>query len=411
MPRFILTALGSDGDLHPFLGLAKVLKARGHDVFLIANPVQQQAIESAGIQFLPVGTKQDYYDTINNPQLWDKLNAADVVSKMAGQLVKPILDHILQLNITGQTVVVASSLAFGARVAQDALKIPTATVHLQPAVLISTVMPGKYAGLPDFSFLPQWWWKLVFRLADVMWDKNVAKPINDARAAYKLPPVKRILTRYGNSPSRVIGFWPDFFAPMAPDWPSQVRLAGFPYYDGEDVYPIDPKLEQYLLDGEPPVCVSLGTANKHSAQDYTSAIQSILRLGQRGLILTRHPEQLPPLPVGIVHFEYAPFSKILPRCKALIHHGGVGTTAQAIRAGCPQLILPMTHDQPDNANRVEKLGIGRALCRGASQKRIEQELRFILHHSSIQAKAGEFAKLAVQTDGLKNAADWVEEMV
>jgi rhamnosyltransferase subunit B len=244
-----------------------------------------------------------------------------------------------------------------------------------------------------------------------MWDKNVAAPVNEVRAMCKLGPVARILTRYGNSPSRVIGLWPDFFAPVAADWPGQARLAGFPFYDGEDVYPIDPKLEQFLGKGEAPICVSLGTANVHGAEDYASAIRSISRLGQRGLFLTRHPQQLPELPEGVMHFDYAPFSKVLPRCKAIVHHGGVGTTAQSIGAGCPQLVLPMTHDQPDNGNRVEKLGIGRALGTGVSAKRLEEELRYILHHPSMRMKAEELAKRAREQDGLKNAADWVEEMV
>jgi len=85
-------------------------------------------------------------------------------------------------------------------------------------------------------------------------------------------------------------------------------------------------------------------------------------LGQRGILLTQHPEQLPDeLPTGIQQFAYLPFSKILPRALALVHHGGIGTTAQAIAAGIPQVIRPMAHDQPDTAARVEKLGIGVSL--------------------------------------------------
>ena len=78
--------------------------------------------------------------------------------------------------------------------------------------------------------------------------------------------------------------------------------------------------------------------------------------------MTRYPEQLPnPLPKGVRHCGYIPFSQLLPRAAALVHHGGIGTTAQALAAGIPQLIMPMSHDQPDNAARVQRLGVGRSL--------------------------------------------------
>jgi UDP:flavonoid glycosyltransferase YjiC (YdhE family) len=85
-------------------------------------------------------------------------------------------------------------------------------------------------------------------------------------------------------------------------------------------------------------------------------------LNLRGILLTQYPEQLPEsLPQGIEHFKYLPFSEVLPHVAALVHHSGIGTTAQAIAAGIPQVMRPMAHDQPDNAARVEKLGIGISL--------------------------------------------------
>ena len=101
---------------------------------------------------------------------------------------------------------------------------------------------------------------------------------------------------------------------------------------------------------------------KHADQFFRDCIEACQLLGQRGILLTQHPEQLTAeLPENIQHFAYLPFSKVLPRVLALVHHGGIGTTAQAIAAGIPQVIRPMAHDQPDTAARVEKLGIGATL--------------------------------------------------
>ena len=77
------------------------------------------------------------------------------------------------------------------------------------------------------------------------------------------------------------------------------------------------------------------------------------------MFLTQYPEQLPArLPNGVRHFNYIPFSTVLPRAAAFVHHGGIGTTAQALAAGVPQLVVPLAHDQPDNAVRIRHLGVG-----------------------------------------------------
>ena len=100
----------------------------------------------------------------------------------------------------------------------------------------------------------------------------------------------------------------------------------------------------------------------HGQAFFAAAVDACRRLGRRGILLSRHTEHLPPsLPGTVMHAAYAPFSELLPRAAALVHHGGIGTTAQAMRAGVPQLLMPMSHDQPDNALRVEKFGVGAAL--------------------------------------------------
>jgi rhamnosyltransferase subunit B len=140
-------------------------------------------------------------------------------------------------------------------------------------------------------------------------------------------------------------------------------LTSFVYYDkqnGNEELPDG--LEKFLSAGRPPIIFTAGTAMKHADKFFLDCIEACQLLGQRGILLTQHPEQLPAeLPQNIQHFAYLPFSEVLPRSLALVHHGGIGTTAQAIAAGIPQVIRPMAHDQPDTAARVEKLSIGASL--------------------------------------------------
>ena len=166
-----------------------------------------------------------------------------------------------------------------------------------------------------------------------------------------------------HSPQKNLGLFPDWFAQPQTDWPPQTQLTSFVYYDkqngNED---IPDRLEEFISAGSPPIIFTAGTAMKHANQFFLNCIEACRLLGQRGILLTQHPEQLPAeLPKGIEHFAYLPFSKVLPRALALVHHGGIGTTAQAIAAGIPQVIRPMAHDQPDTAVRVEKMGIGVSL--------------------------------------------------
>src|SRR5262249_33834850 len=126
--------------------------------------------------------------------------------------------------------------------------------------------------------------------------------------------------------------------------------------------PVERDVARFLTDGEPPVVFTPGTGNRHARDFFAAAADACVRLGRRGLFLTRFAEQLPAqLPDGVRHFAWVPLSKLLPHASALVHHGGIGTSAAALAAGIPQVVMPFSHDQPDNAARLERLGVARPL--------------------------------------------------
>lgn len=355
----LLCTIGSAGDVNPFIAIGQNLIKRGFRVVLITSQYFESQARSAGLEFFGLGSSEDYQSIIQDPDLWSPDKGFKV---FADRVVFPIMEPAYEI-IAGfdpsKTILVAQGQFFAAHIAHEKLGFPFITIHLQPAAFRSVhEFPLLPISLPPFVI------RGLFSLIDALvLDKLFAPNINRFRQSLGLPPINKIFGGWMHSPQLNLGLFPEWFAQLQPDWPPQTQLTSFVYYDkqngNED---ISNELEAFLSAGSVPIIFTAGTAMKHADQFFRECIEACQLLGQRGILLTQHPEQLPAeLPHGIQHFGYLPFSKVLPRALALVHHGGIGTTAQAIAAGIPQVIRPMAHDQPDTAARVEKLGIGVSL--------------------------------------------------
>jgi rhamnosyltransferase subunit B len=414
----LLPTLGSAGDVHPFIALGTALLARGHRATVITNPFFRETIEAQGLDFLPVGTVADVESAILDPDLWHPNRGFEVVAR---RVIIPSTSEIFRLiesRADGDTVVAASSIAFGARVAQEKLGLPTATVHLQPTVIRSLIDHGMFGTFRISPSQPMWFKRALFRFIDwVAIDRLLRRPLNDFRSTLGLPPVARLLKRWIHSPACVIGFFPDWFAPPQPDWPPNVHLVGFPLWDGgTDAASIDSRLSaearDFLDGGEPPVIVTPGSAAATMQDYFIESVAAIRGLGRRGMLITNFPAQLPAsLPPGVEAFGYLPFSEVLPRAALLVYHGGIGTLAQAVKAGVPQLVVPSAHDQFDNGWRIERLGLGRSLPRTRYRARLAAaEMSAILGDQSATRRARDFSGRVQSAEALARACELIERL-
>ena len=359
--RVIVVALGSAGDVHPNVGLSLALASRGHNVMLVAASVFEPLARRVGLKFRGLGTEKDYHDSVRDPDLWHPTRALSVIAR---RLIIPSMREVYEIiareRQTGEIIVAASGLTFGARLAQERLQVPVASVHLQPAIFRSVVEPPVVTFPDVLGILPRALRPYFYRAADCFFiDPLLVRPVNDFRRELGLAPVRRLFDLWMHSPQLVIGLFPDWFAAPQPDWPPNVHLTGFPLYDESDAREIPAELSEFLASGPAPVVFAAGSANAQAREFFQVSADVCRRTGWRGILLSQFPEQLPvPLPEGVRHFNYVPFSQVLPRAAAFVHHGGIGTTAQALAAGVPQLVRPLAHDQPDNAERVRRLGAG-----------------------------------------------------
>jgi UDP:flavonoid glycosyltransferase YjiC (YdhE family) len=200
-----------------------------------------------------------------------------------------------------------------------------------------------------------------------------------------------------------------------PDWPTQTVITGFPFYDLKDETGMPLALEKFLDEGPPPIVFTLGSSAVYVAGDfYRQSILAASRLGRRAVLLVGDAGNTfaESLPEGIVAFDYAPYGQILPRAAAVVHQGGVGTTGQALRAGIPMLVIPFNHDQPDNAQRIARLGVGRSLARDKYQaERVAAELGQLLSEPKYARKALEVGRIVNQEQGARSAADAIESVL
>jgi rhamnosyltransferase subunit B len=295
--------------------------------------------------------------------------------------------------------VVGSSLAWATRLFGDLTHAPVATVHLAPTWFRSDYVAPSIGPLGHLARAPRFIKHAIWKLMDRrVLDPLFTVPYNGIRTELGLPPVERLFDAWMHSADLTLAMFPAWFAPPQPDWPAGLKLTGFPLYDHGGEAPLPDEIERFLAAGDPPVAFTAGTANATSHAFFDASVRACQLSGRRGLLVTQDERQLPsPLPAGIAHFRYVPFKALLPHVAAFVHHGGIGTTSQALFAGVPQLVRPMGFDQYDNALRVMKLGVAkRLLPRRYRAKAVARTLDALIGDASVQANCREVARRMAQ---------------
>lgn len=407
--KFICSTFGSSGDVFPMLGLAVELRNRGHEVVLATNEHFGERARRNGIPFEPLGSREAFQAAINNPDLWHPRRAFRSIF----ETLRPILKRQYELHAEhaskGPVVGITNVFGFGALLAQEKLGVPVVTLHLQPTVIWSNERPPRIPGLIG----PRWLKRFMYRIGERYVIEPVVFPfLNGWRRELGLPPVSR-LTRWWHSPFAVLCLFPEWYCPPAADWPPNLIQTDFPLWNDGSRDGLAEEVEAFLASGTPPVVFTPGSANVHGRNFFEAAAKVCQTLNRRGILLTEFPEQLPAnLPASVRHFSYVPLDLLLPRCGAFVHHGGIGSTSQGLAAEVPQVLMPLAHDQHDNAERVEKLGVGSSIKPSRfTGAKLARHLNHLLSSASVTAACKAAAHRLESRDGLVRAAERIEKRV
>ena len=402
--------MGSAGDVHPFIALGAALKARGHRATILTNPIFQALIEAQEIGFLPVGTAAEANAAIANPELWHLRKGFKVIA----QVVVPAIEQIYRLidkHADSRTVVAFSSLAFGARLAQEKLGIPSASVHLQPSVIRTFVDQGMMGNVRLSASRPKWFKQGLFRIIDALiLDRRLKAPLNDLRARLGMASVDRVMHRWVHSPQLVIAFFPEWFAAPQPDWPANTHTVGFPLWDSDGEAAPLADAEEFLNAAAAPIVFTPGSAGSTMQRFFKESVRAAQQLGMRAMLVTNYPEQVPTnLPANIKVFGYLPFSQVLPRAALLVYHGGVGTLAQGIKARTPHLVVPHGYDQFDSGWRIEQLGLGKSIPQSRYRAaRVARTIEGILADRTSAQRRADYASRIDAADAVTRACRLIE---
>jgi MGT family glycosyltransferase len=418
MKSIVLTTLGSYGDLHPYLAIALGLKARGHSPVLATSSLYQEKIESAGIQFRPV--RPSLENLVNNPEIMRRVNnlrtgSEYVVRKLFMPHLRASYEDLWQAA-QGADLLITHPLTYAGRLIAEKQPLPWISTVLSPLSFMSTEDPSVMAPAPWLQRvhgMSPSFYRLVFGFMRGM-VRSWSQPVRALRKQIGLPPSDQDPLFEGQfSPDLNLALFSTLLAKPQTDWPRNTKVTGFPIYDSDATAERDSSVEQFLRAGEPPLVFTLGSSAVFDAGRFfrESAIAA-KRLGKRAILITGPDRGNRPAGVlsdDVVTFDYIPHSKIFPRAAVNVHQGGVGTLAQAMRAGHPMLIVPFSHDQPDNAARAMKLGIARSIPRRKySADRVVKELRLLLEDSRYARTAADLGNTVRQEDGVSAACDAIE---
>ncbi len=419
--RIVLSNIGTYGDTNPLIAIALELKRRGHTPVMALPAVYEPKIKPLGLEFHAVRPDIDPTNTILVEMIYDVKHGTerglrDFLFPSLRQTYDDLLDAATKPERAD--LLLLGELNYAGPLVAEVTGIPWASYVLAPLSFFSAFDPPVLPPYPRLARADKavpGFGRVIKRVARFV-SRKWPEPIYELRHELGLPKGANPLFDAKHSPNLVLALFSRVLGVEQKDWPKHTLITGFCYYDadaGNQALP--PNLEQFLKQGPPPVVFTLGSAAVLAAgKFYEYSARAAIRLGIRAVMLIgtdpRNRLQTA-VPESICVAEYAPYSELFNRSAMVVHQGGVGTTAQCLRAGKPMLIMPFSHDQPDNGRRMLRLDVAKVIQRGNyTPFRVARLLKSLLADPQIAQRAESVAKQLAEEDGVRSACDALEEL-
>ncbi len=411
--KIVISTLGSYGDIHPYLPLAKGLIARGHKAVILTSPKYRGDIIRQGIEFAPMRPDKDLSPEDFRKIMDDRNGSEHVIRNYVMPHLRDAYDD-LSAAAAGADLLLSHVITYAVPVFAEKTGIPWMSTALAPMIFFSAYDPPVLAPAPWLSGLRRFGPKVngpLFKFLRKI-SHSWSEPVRALRRDLGMPEGKDPLFEGQHSPYGVLCHFSKVFADPQPDWPEKTQICGFMFHD-EDIggQGVDPRLQEFLSEGPSPVCFTLGSSAVHIADDFYHIAQDACRnLGRRAVLVAGDMADKMDLdPRQAVAVKTAPYHWLFPKCSGIVHQGGIGTTAQALRSGRPEIVMPFAHDQYDNADRIKRIGAGTVLRKKhLSISTLSRALEEILGDKDILGNAEKIGQTVRSEDGVKNACDAIE---
>ena len=424
MASILFATIGSLGDLHPLMAIGRELQKLGHEVTIATSDQHGPRIIENGLNFVEIPPK--FPDEQNYNRLMERwMDPKHGSDRVVREFVIPALPgthEALQPLVAAADLVITHPFTVSAAYWAESMDKPWMAIPFAPLMFISEAEPPVVGNFLHPERL-QWFggpYPLRWLLRLAKWANGLGwKEFTKIRSKMGLPKLQGhpFLDYYMKNSSMVVAPFSRVLGQPQPDWPAQTCQTGFAFYDRNDteLHGDQPDhIEEFMAAGTPPIVFSLGSTGVYTAGDfYIQAWESAKRLGQRALLLVG-PDKNVSIPQNAgpdcLIVPYAPHVRVFPKSSVVVHHGGVNTTGQAFRAGRPQLVVPLAHDQFDNAVRVERAGCGLSLPKSKfTAYRAVPLLNAVLSDASIQSKAKSAAETVASEPGAAGAAQAIDQ--
>ena len=335
------------------LAIAQALRVRGHVAVIAAPPDFAPWARGLGFEFVGIGADVNAFMQTHRDALGaNGLRFFRVARRMFGEQLPAQMDALSAMARDADAIVFAAGSVMAPSAGQKA-GIPVLGVLFTTAVLPSREHAPV---LVPWRTLPKWMNRLLWRASDPMWNLLLRGAVNAARGRHGLAPIRDAVSHLYGDAQFVVAVDPGIFPPD-PEWSARIPSTGFLFLEPQDTA-LEPQLEAWLSEGEPPIYVGFGSMTGRGPERMQRVVvDAITAIGRRALVSRGWANLGGDLPPSWHVTGETPHALLFPRTACVVHHGGAGTTAAALRAGTPQVLVPLILDQYHHAQRLFEDGL------------------------------------------------------